>query len=271
MNWTSLAVAAASVAVLSTAAQAAEVAARHGLDSAGYQQEFDAISGQGYRIKHVDGYATPDGVKYAAIWIKSASNRPYIARHGLNQSQFQTEFNKAASGGFRLMEISATDGGLYSGIWEKGGGPAWESRSGLNGAAFTAKFKQMADDGFRMTDLEGYQDGGETRFAGIWVKNDGRGWYAWRDMSSSDYQAKFNEMSAQGFRPVHVDGYGTPNGQRFAAIFEKKPGAFVARHDLTSAQYQAEYEKNAGNGFHLVEVSGYSDGSQTRYAALWEK
>lgn len=250
----------------------AETAARHNLDAAQYQQQFEQITAQGYRPTHVDGYATIVGNRYAGIWIKSASNRPWAARHGINTAKFQQEFDALGKQGFRLTDISATNNGIFSGIWQKGDGPEWYATAELNSDAFTKQFDERSKAGFRPIDVEGYINGGEVKYAIIWQKNTtNEGWYLWRDMTAANYQAKFNEMTSQGFRPVHVDGYGTPNGARYAAIFTKKGGAWVARHNLTSEQYQAEYDKQSAAGYELKDVSGYNDGGVVKFAAIWEK
>lgn len=250
----------------------AETAARHNLDAAQYQQQFEQIVAQGFRPTHVDGYATPNGNRYAGIWIKSASNRPWAARHGLNSAKFQQEFNTLVGQGFRLTDVSVTDGGLFSGIFQKGDGPEWYSFGGLTSDAFTAQFNEKTKAGFRAIDFEGYQEGGQMKYQVIWQKNTtNEGWYLWRDMTSAAYQAKADEMTSKGFRQTHVDGYGTPNGARFAAIFMKKGGAFIARHDMTGAQYQQEYDKQSAAGYELKDVSGYNDGGTVKFTAIWEK
>ena len=264
--------AAVALFALTTGIAWAEFAARHGLDGTQYQQQFDQIVGQGFRPIHVDGYATPDGIRYAAIWLKSSSPRPWVARHGQTTAQFQAEFNQRTSQGFRLTDISATDGAIFAGIYQKGDGPEWYAFAGLDSAAFTNQFNEKTQAGFRPSDIEGYVEGGQVKFAVIWNKNtDGRGWYLYRDMTAASYQQKFNEMTSQGFRPVHVDGYGTPGGARFAAIFEHKPGQFVARHNMTPQGYQDEFNKQTAAGFTLTDVSGYTDGNDVKYAAIWEK
>lgn len=250
----------------------AEIAARHGMTSQQFQNEFNQIVAQGFRLTDVDGFMTPQGMRYAAIWLKSASTRPWVARSDLNEQKFQQYFNEYTSQGYRLMDISAADGGIYAGLWEKGGGPAWEARSGLDSQAFTNHFNEKSAAGFRPTDIEGYQEGGTVKFAVIWSKNtDNRGWYLYRDMTLGAFQQKFNELSAQGFQPVKIDGYATPAGARFAGIWEKKGGAFVARGDLTHDAYQQQYNAQGANGFTLKNVSGYVDGGVVKYNAIWRK
>ena len=78
-------------------------------------------------------------------------------------------------------------------------------------------------------------------------------------------------MKAQGYRPVHVDGY-TVNGKPyFAAIWDKGRGGWVARHGMSGSQYQAEFDKWAAQGYRLVDVSGYEAGGKARYAAIWHR
>src|SRR5262249_10164852 len=153
--------------------------------------------------------------------------------------QFRSELNDAKARGYRLIDISIADGGVFAGVWEKAeGSPPSEARIGLSIGAFTQKIQEMAKYGFRLVDVDGYLEAGETRFAGIWIRNDGRASYAWIDLTSAAYQAKFDEMTSQGFWPVHVDGYWTPTGPRLSAIFEKAGADWVAGHDLTMALYK---------------------------------
>ena len=92
------------------------------------------------------------------------------------------------------------------------------------------------------------------------------------DLPSSAYQQEFDRLLGQGFRLMHVSGYNTANGERFAAIFEKRGGPeFVARHGLTSSAYQAEFDRLVGQGFRLVLVNGCGVGDSHHFAAIWEK
>ena len=95
--------------------------ARHGLNSAQYQAAFNNAVAKGYILVKVDGCWTPAGVRYAAIWEKRASG-PWVARHGMTSAQYQAEFNKYVSQGYRLTHVSGyTAGGKqrYAAIWKK--------------------------------------------------------------------------------------------------------------------------------------------------------
>ncbi len=96
--------------------------ARHGLTSAQYQQEFNKFKQQGYRLVDISGYTVAKQDHYAAIWAKSPGPS-WVARHGLTSAQYQQEFDKLISQGYRMIRINGWRSGNsthYAGIWEKG-------------------------------------------------------------------------------------------------------------------------------------------------------
>ncbi|MBE9070843.1 hypothetical protein IQ260_29845 [Leptolyngbya cf. ectocarpi LEGE 11479] len=215
--------------------------------------------------------------KYAAIWQKDSNQKtfPSVARHGMTSGQFQSEFDKYVSRGYRLTSVSGSGSGRqtrYAAIWEKRSGPAWVTRYGMTSGQYQAEFNKYTQQGFRLTHISGYGSGNNARYAAIWEKGSGPAWVAHHGMTSGQYQSEFNKYTSQGFRLTQVSGYGTGNQARYAAIWEKRSGpAWVARHGMTSSQYQSEFNKYTSQGFRLTHVSGYGTGNQTRYAAIWEK
>ena len=61
--------------------------AHHIMGPSQYQQEFDDLDEQGYRLVDVSGYSVAGNVFYAAIWEKK-SGPAWEARHGLTSSQY---------------------------------------------------------------------------------------------------------------------------------------------------------------------------------------
>jgi len=95
--------------------------ARHGLSSAQYQQAFDDMAKQGYRLIDVSGYAAGNEARYAAIWEKS-TGPVWMARHGLTAAQYQQTFNDLGKQGFRLVHVAGYSVGsqdLYAALWQK--------------------------------------------------------------------------------------------------------------------------------------------------------
>ncbi|MBE8987627.1 hypothetical protein [Nostoc sp. LEGE 12450] len=79
--------------------------ARHGLTSAQYQETFDKLVGEGYRLVDVSGYDVNGQNRYAAIWEKSGGSA-WQARHGLTSGQYQATFDKLVGEGYRLVDVS---------------------------------------------------------------------------------------------------------------------------------------------------------------------
>ena len=204
-----------------------------------------------------------------------ARAQPWAARHGLTSSQFQAAFEDYVGQGYRLVDVSgySVDGeDRYAAIWSKAAGPAWAARHGLTSSQFQAAFEDYVGQGYRLVDVSGYSVDGEDRYAAIWSKAAGPAWAARHGLTSSQFQAAFEDYVGQGYRLVDVSGYSVDGEDRYAAIWSKAAGpAWAARHGLTSSQFQAAFEDYVGQGYRLVDVSGYSVGGEDRYAAIWSK
>ncbi|WP_172294350.1 hypothetical protein [Pseudoruegeria sp. HB172150] len=250
----------------SASAQAQAWIARHGMTSAQYQSAFNQFTGQGYRLTDVSGYRVNGTDFYAAIWSKKGGPA-WAARHGMSGGSYQSNFNDLTAKGFAPETVSGY-GGKFAAIWAKSGG-AFVARHGLTSAQYQAEFDSWVAKGYRLTDVTGYEAAGQVRYAAIWRKQGGSAWQARHGMTSAQYQATFNQMSAMGFKPLRVNGYDVNGTPYYAAIWTMSPGGYVARHGLTGAQYQAEFDKWTSQGYRLQDISGYTAGGQARYAAIW--
>src|SRR5262249_55934311 len=107
--------------------------ARHNLTADQYQQTFDSLTKQGYRLVPVTGYSSRGSARYAAIFEKS-SGPAWQAKHGMTAAQYQKAFDDFAKQGYRLKDVSGYNVGgtdLYAAIWEKQNGPWWWARNGI--------------------------------------------------------------------------------------------------------------------------------------------
>jgi V8-like Glu-specific endopeptidase len=202
-------------------------------------------------------------------------DRSWVARHGLTGAGYQSEFDRLVRLGYRLADVSGyglAGADFYAAIWRHEAGPAWVARHGLTSAEYQQAFDQLVGQGFRPRVVSGYEAGGTDRYAALFDNAPSPGWAARHGLTSAQYQQAFDELVAQGFRLVHVNGYGVGGSDRYAAIWEQSAGpAWVARHGLTSAQYQQAFDELVAQGFRLVHVSGYEAGGSDRYAAIWEQ
>lgn len=235
--------------------------ARHGLSSAQYQQAFNQLLSDGYRLVQVSGYNLNGEDRYAAIWEQRASV-PWQARHGLSSAQYQQAFDELVGQGYRLSQVSGYSVGAedrYAAIWEQGDDAPWQSRHGLSSVQYQETFNQLFNEGFRLVQVSGYSVNGEDRYAAIWEQREGAPWQARHGLSSVEYQRTFDQLLGEGYRLVQVSGYRVNGEDRYSAIWEQRAGVpWQARHGLTSAQYQEAFDELLKQGFRLVLVSGYA-------------
>jgi CubicO group peptidase (beta-lactamase class C family) len=96
--------------------------ARHGLDAQAYQQTFDTLARDGFRLIQVCGYTVRGRQLFAAVWEQSPGH-DWKARHGVADTAYQAEFDAAVQHGLRLVDVSAYENGsglAYTSIWEDG-------------------------------------------------------------------------------------------------------------------------------------------------------
>jgi polyglycine hydrolase-like protein len=234
--------------------------ARHGLTSAQYQQEFNRLLQQGYRLVEVSGHSVDNKDSFAAIW-EQRQGPAWQARHGLTSAQYQQEFDRLGRQGYRLVHINgyAVAGQeRYAAIWEQGQGPAWQARHGLTSAQYQQEFDRLVGQGYRLVDVSGYTIGNQDRYAAIWEQRQGPAWVARHGMTSAQYQQQFNTHVQQHYRLVRVSGWRSGIDTHYAAIWEQVDGpAWVARHGLLSDSYQEEFDRLVREGYRLRHVSGY--------------
>jgi CubicO group peptidase (beta-lactamase class C family) len=195
--------------------------ARHGMTADQYQQEFDAQTRAGYRLVLVNGYSVGGSDRYVAIW-EQRSGPAWIARHGMTDAQYQQEFDAQVAAGYRLVHVSGYEvagQARYAAIWEQRPGPAWVARHGLTADQYQHEFDAQVAAGFRLLHVSGYAVGGTPLYAGIWEQSPSSRWMAFHGVPGASYQAKFDELARQGYRPVEVNAYAATGGEQFAGIF----------------------------------------------------
>jgi hypothetical protein len=97
----------------------------------------------------------------------------------------------------------------------------------------------LQDAGFRPILVNGYSLGDQDLYASIWEKRDGPEWLARHRLTADQHQQLFEQLPAQGFRPILVNGYSLGDRDLYASIWEKRDGpGWLARHRLNPKQHQ---------------------------------
>ena len=158
--------------------------ARHGLTSAQYQAQFDALVAQGYRLRFVSGYSSGGAARYAAVWERR-SGPAWRAFHGLTSDRYQALFDTMVAQGYHLTSVSGyrADGAdRYAGLFEAGPTRPWIARHGLDARGYQDAVDDLRLQGYGPLQVSAHAGPGGTRFALLW-DNDA---YAGEDLQTID-------------------------------------------------------------------------------------
>ncbi len=199
-------------------------AARHGLTSQQYQAVFDELVPQGFRPTVVSGAGVGNQILYAALFER-IQGPGWTARHGLSAQQYQATFDELVRQGQRPTFVNgATQGNqvFYATVFEQSAAFAWAARHGLSAQQYQAAFDEFVGQGFRPAWVSASGVGNEISYAAIFEKRPGPAFVARHGLSSAQYQATFDDLLGQGFRPVVVSGAGVGRQVFYAAIWEQR-------------------------------------------------
>jgi CubicO group peptidase (beta-lactamase class C family) len=247
-------------------------AARHGMSSKVYQDNFTKFSKKGFRLTAVDGYLVNGKIYYAALWEKGNTSG-LVARHGLTGKQYQAEFSKWSKKGYRLIHVDGYSDGKrarYAAIWQKGSQAGLKARHGLTGKQYQSEFTKNHKAGYRLIHVSGYGVKGKLYYAAIWKKGKNNDYVARHGLSSKQYQAVFTKYAKKGYKLTHIDSYDAKNKVYYACIMEKVKGRYSARHGMNGTNYQLQYDNHYYQGFIPVSVSGHDGGKRAGYAASFK-
>jgi len=201
--------------------------AHHNLTSDQYQQTFDQLGAQGYRLAKVSGYANAGAANYAAIWVQ-ASGPAWQARHAMTSDQYQQMFDQLTGQGYRPTWVSgyAVAGApWFAAIFDTGPGPVFLARHGLDSTGYQTAFDQAVAQGYRPRHVSGYSLADVPYFAAIWEYGQGPAWQAKHNLTGDQYQQALDGFAKQGMRLMDVSGYGIGPQAYYAAIWVEDYGA----------------------------------------------
>ncbi|WP_413167729.1 hypothetical protein ACL6C3_13625 [Capilliphycus salinus ALCB114379] len=215
----------ASAALLNDAQELAWASHRD-ITSAKFSQYFDQYRNQGYLMTDIDAYPISGNLRYSMIWRENTDTRGWAEHRDLTSEQYGAKWREYSDKGYRPFDIEAylVNGQMrYAGIWvENKENLRWSSKRNLDSEAYGKFFQEQSSNGFRLVDVEVYPTNNGLRYAAIWLENrDGISWAQLRGMDRNKYQQEVNERGSKGFHVVDFESYQTPNGQRYAAIWEK--------------------------------------------------
>ena len=149
----------------------------------------------------------------------------------------------------------------------------WTASHGLTADEYQARFTELANQGLRLTDVSGYlSNDGKVRYTGIWERAAGPDWRGRHGIPAAQYQQVFNQLHAEGFRPIRLSGYATPTGVEFAGVWiADGVSDWEAHHGLDALSFAQKVAQLADGHLHLIDLTAYEDGGQARFAGIWQR
>lgn len=195
-----------------------------------------------------------------------------VARHGVPAADYQCLFDQAVAGGYMPDWIDGFDvgGKVYFNVLFRPKAGSWAAFHGLSGSQYQQRFEEYAGKGYRPHQVESYLADGSVRYAVIFRKQSGAQYTAYHGLGAAQHQQRFDQLTAQGFRPRNVSVVSAGGERRYTALYEKADiGSWEARSQLTAAQYQQAFQDNVGKKRQLVYLNSYVHGGQPYFTAIW--
>lgn len=90
----------------------------HYMNGSSYQERYDELGSQGWRLVDAEAEELADGVFFGGIWRKASG--AWATRHGLTPSQYQTAHQEMSANGFRLERVQGYDDSRrFIAVWHK--------------------------------------------------------------------------------------------------------------------------------------------------------
>jgi Bacterial tandem repeat domain 1 len=228
------------------------------------------------RIQHllVHRDAAPGAPHFAAISIPSGDTA-WMSLQNLDERAYHEASAKFALRGYGLRRVNAfqTKGGMrYAAIWQLAQGPARESRHDMTPEQFRELGDRFAADGYRLTHVDGCATNAGTRFAAIWEKRTAPKQEVFAALTNAELKRNFAELTAQGYRPRRIAGYGPHGRTLFAAVFEPdNAGDWRVHHAMTVSGLRTQSNAMFAQGYRLSDASGYVVRGRPMFSGIWDK
>jgi len=151
-------------------------------------------------------------------------------------------------------------------------GIGWHSYRDLANTRYAQRFNELKNKGYMLIDVDAYKVGSSMRYSMVWRQNtENRGWASYRNMTSAQYNTRWNEYKNKGYRPLDIESYRVNGAQRYAGIWvQNKEGySWSSRRNLTATQYGAYFQEQKNLGRRVIDIEAYQTSGGLRYSAIW--
>lgn len=250
---------------------------RFGVPENIYQQEFDKAWTCGYYPIWVDGYDV-GGKTYFNVIFRPSTNVSWVARHNMDGTSYQSEFNKWEKAKYRLININSylLKGKIrYAAVWKYDNSVKWFAYHGRTLAWHENNFEKHWKAGWVPANVSCVYSGGNTYVTALWEKKNTGGFYLRPSMSLQEFVNAFKQYTnKEKFKLVYLDAYVKNGSPRLSGIWYKNApnyNSWWEKYHLSANQFQTEYNSMLNNGYLTRCIAGYNDGGTARFEGIWSK
>lgn len=202
---------------------------------------------------------------------------PWVARHGLTATEYQTEFDKWTAPPYEYRPISIcgyeqTGQARFVAIWEERPGPGWISHHQMTQAQFESLRADYAKLDYHPAFISGFAIGNSAYYSAIWEHLPGADVVSAVGLFNSSYVAEDGNRVRQGYKSVHVWTFNIGVAEYFVGIWRKNVAPeYAIRRRQNPVEYQQEFNNLAGQGYQLVAVSASAPAGQELHTSVWKK
>ena len=144
----------------------------HNLTAAQYQQQYDQLTAQGYRLAYINSYLSGEQIRYAPVFVKEPWSK-WVAYYGLTADAHQKRFNELTGQGYRIANQSVV---IYNGttyitaLYDQQNVGGWAAFGLLNADQYQEQTNTNTQQGRSLAYLDVFSIDGRPTFSAIWAQ-----------------------------------------------------------------------------------------------------
>src|SRR5215208_2688564 len=176
-----------------------------------FHARWEELKGKGFRLVDQESYVAGGTRYYAGVWVENREQLAWASYRDVTSAEFSQRFDQYRDAGYLPIDVEVYTEGL-----------SFKLRRGLTSAEYGAAFDTYKAQGLRSVNVESVRTSHGQRYAGIWIRNvGGRGWFARRDLTATQYRNYWNRYTDMGYRLDGYEKYETSAGARYAGVFRQ--------------------------------------------------
>ena len=246
-----------------------------GVPDSDYQKAFNVHARHGFELFLVDGYDL-EGRTYMNFVFRTATGTPWRARHGLNASAYQQEFDKQVKHGpYCLRWVDSYLKGhsiRYAVVFTRNNCRGQVAYHGYSPSQHQKRFENLSKNGWSPVNVSVASVNGNRYYTAFYEKR--RGGHLLKTFLTRDQFARLNEQQKKaGRRLAYMNAYIHDKGvlPRFVGIWNSKVSGGEYLPNVYGPKMMDQGNRLGKKGYYVRFVTGYGVGSGHRFDAFWYK